>query len=335
MEKAMQTTPADSNVPSVPVVAPHIAASAVSWGAILAGAAAAAALSLILLILGVGLGLSSVSPWADRGVDAGTLGVSTILWITLTSVAAAGLGGYLTGRLRNRWLSTHSDEVYFRDTAHGLLTWAVATLTTAALLTSSISSIVSGGVKAGAQVAASTANTVGATAAALIPATTNAVDGDGNMAYYLDSLFRSSASAPNAQPRDAASTDDAAAVSMQDTRINNRTNRRPSALPIAEAGRIFVKSLSSGAMAEDDLGYLGQQVARRTQLSQQEAETRVRNVYARLQQSLADAELAAKTMADKARKASAYTALWLFISLLGGAFVASLSATYGGRQRDL
>ena len=31
---------------------------------------------------------------------------------------------------------------------------------------------------------------------------------------------------------------------------------------------------------------------------------------------------------------SAYAALWLFISLLIGAFCASLAATYGGRRRD-
>jgi hypothetical protein len=43
----------------------------------------------------------------------------------------------------------------------------------------------------------------------------------------------------------------------------------------------------------------------------------------------------ARDAADKARKASAYTALWLFISLLIGAFAASLAATYGGRRRDV
>ena len=48
-----------------------------------------------------------------------------------------------------------------------------------------------------------------------------------------------------------------------------------------------------------------------------------------------DAKIAAQDAADKARKASAYAALWLFISLLIGAFVASLAATYGGRRRDL
>ncbi len=76
--------------------------SGVSWGAILAGAAGAAALSLILLILGVGLGLSSVSPFAGNGVSATTFGVSTIVWLTFTQIAASGLGGYLAGRLRTR-----------------------------------------------------------------------------------------------------------------------------------------------------------------------------------------------------------------------------------------
>ena len=65
--------------------------SAVSWGAIVAGAAGAAALSLILLILGVGLGLSSVSPWSGQGsISAQAFGISTILWLTFTQLAASG-----------------------------------------------------------------------------------------------------------------------------------------------------------------------------------------------------------------------------------------------------
>ena len=110
-------------------------ASAVSWGAIVAGAAGGAALSLILLMLGTGLGLSSVSPWAYSGVSATTFGVSTILWLTFTQLVASGMGGYLAGRLRTKWVAVHTDEVYFRDTAHGFLAWAIAALATAALLT--------------------------------------------------------------------------------------------------------------------------------------------------------------------------------------------------------
>ena len=79
---------------------------------------------------------------------------------------------------------------------------------------------------------------------------------------------------------------------------------------------------------------MGQIVAQRTGLSQQDAERRVNEVYARAQMTLRSAEVAARDAADKARKASAYGALWLFVSLLIGAFVASLAATYGGRRRD-
>src|SRR5450830_1029014 len=169
-------------------------ASAVSWGAIVAGAAAAAALTLIMLMLGIGLGLSSVSPWAHHGVSAATFGVSAILWITFSQIVASGMGGYLAGRLRTKWVAVHTDEVYFRDTAHGFLAWAVASLATAALLTSVIGSIVSGGIQAGASVAGSAATTAAAAAAAGSEMRRSSGNG-GPMGYFVDSLFRKDMSA--------------------------------------------------------------------------------------------------------------------------------------------
>src|SRR5450759_4929874 len=174
-------------------------ASAVSWAAIVAGAAATSALSLVLLILGNGLGLASVSPWVHGGVSAMTFGVSAILWVTLTQLLASGMGGYLAGRLRTKWVSVHTDEVYFRDTAHGFLAWAVASLATAALLTSVIGSIVSGGIQAGASVAGSAATTAAAAAAGGATAAgfemgMSGCNG-GPMGYFLDSLFRKDMSA--------------------------------------------------------------------------------------------------------------------------------------------
>ena len=290
--------------------------SAVSWAAILAGAAAAAALSLILLVLGVGLGLSAVSPWSQAGIAATTFGVSTILWITLTQLLASGMGGYLAGRLRVRWLAVHTDEVFFRDTAHGFLAWAIATLVTAALLTSTIGSIVGGTVQAGASVAGGMATAATGAAAMAGSQTSKTDDAGGPMGYLIDSMFRKEANA--ATPATAAGSSDSAAS--------------PSS---AEVTRIFMNSMASGVLPAEDVRYVGQVVAQRTGLSQIDAEKRVSDIFARAQTRWRDAQTAAKKAADTARRASSYAALWLFVSLLIGAFFASLSATYGGRQRDV
>ena len=283
---------------------PSALLSAVSWGAIAAGGAAAAALSLILLILGVGLGLSSVSPWVNDGLSAGAMGVSTILWLTLTQLLASAMGGYLAGRLRTKWTETHADEVYFRDTAHGFLAWAVASLATAALLTSVIGAIVGG---AGTAISSSG---VGAAASRM----TQAAEA-GPMGYFVDSLFR----------RDAATNANV---------VSAETNDRAAAKDAAEVGRIFMNFSRAEPLPAEDARYIGQLVTQRTGLSQQDAQKRVVDVYAKAQAKARDAEFAAREAADKARKASAYSALWLFVSLLSGAFVASLAATFGGRCRD-
>lgn len=301
---------------------PH--ASAVSWGSIAAGAAAAASLSLILLILGVGLGLSSVSPWAREGVSAATFGVSTILWLTLTQLLASGMGGYLAGRLRSKWADVHTDEVYFRDTAHGFLAWAVASLATAALLSSVIGSILGGGVQAGASMAGGVASTASSAVGGAAASTRMAQSSEGGpMGYFIDSLFRRDAAAP-ATP---ASGTAASPAGMD-------ANERAFGADAAEVNRIFMNVSRSEPLPSEDLRYVGQLVAQRTGLSQQDAEKRVAGVYAKAQAKVHDAEVAARDAADKARKASAYSALWLFVSLLAGAFVASLAATFGGRQRD-
>lgn len=303
--------------------------SGVSWGAILAGGVGAAALSLILLILGTGLGLSSVSPWTDRGVSATTIGISTILWLTFTQLAASGMGGYLAGRLRTRWAGLHTDEVYFRDTAHGFLAWGVATLATAALLTSTVGAIVSGGAQAGASLAGGAASA--ATAAGAGAAMGGAVSGNGGsvgeggpLAYFTDSLFRRDSNAPAV----GGSSPDAAQPA-------STADRAATPVPSAEVIRIFANSIRTGDLPPEDVRYLGEAVAQRTGQSQQDAERRVTDTYAKAQATLRDAETTARDAADEARKASAYAAMWIFVSLLIGAFVASLAATWGGRRRDL
>jgi hypothetical protein len=117
-----------------PVRPDELTASGVSWAAVIGGAFVAAAMALILLSLGTGLGLSSVSPWANSGASPGAIGAAAIIWLLLAQILAFGLGGYVAGRLRVKWATVHNDEVYFRDTAHGLLVWAVAAVVTAGVL---------------------------------------------------------------------------------------------------------------------------------------------------------------------------------------------------------
>src|ERR1700737_2985487 len=118
--------------------------SGVSWAAVIAGAFVAAALSLILLALGTGMGLSSVSPWSNMGASASTIGRAGIAWLIIIQIIASAMGGYLAGRLRTKWATIHTDEVYFRDTAHGFLVWAVGLVVTASFLASAATSMIGG-----------------------------------------------------------------------------------------------------------------------------------------------------------------------------------------------
>jgi hypothetical protein len=149
-------------------------ASGMSWPAILGGAFAAASLSLILLALGSGFGLASVSPWSNSGVSATTFTIMTGIWLIVVQWASSGLGGYLTGRLRTKWVGVHNHEVFFRDTANGFLAWAVAAVLGAVALATAVSSLLSGGANLAGPI---TSANEGMSAAS--PST-----------YYVDSLFR-------------------------------------------------------------------------------------------------------------------------------------------------
>lgn len=326
------------------------AASGVSWGAIFAGAAAAAALSFILVFLGFGFGFSAVSPWSGEGLSAQTIGYSTIAWLTFTQIAASAIGGYMAGRLRVKWAGLHTHEVYFRDTAHGFLAWAVASLATAALLTSAIGSAISGGAKVvgaagGAVATVSTAGAAAAASGAGANPDAAASAADSVSGYFIDSLFR----VPNAAQDPMAATpvpvtpppgsDVAAPAAPAPVAplADGRDSRGRDAVPPAqraEVARIFANALRTGSLPDADRIYTAQVLAKRTGMSQSDAEKRVNATFTAYKRSLDDAAAKAKQAADTARKAAAYGSAWIFVALLCGAFVASLFATYGGRQRD-
>ncbi len=127
-------------------------ASAVSWPAILAGSVIAIAVSLIFLTLGTGLGAAAASPWPGAGPAATTFTIMTGIWLIVTQWISSATGAYVTGRLRTKWTGTHTHEVFFRDTAHGFLTWAVATVVVAAVAAAIASSAGGAAVHAAAAV---------------------------------------------------------------------------------------------------------------------------------------------------------------------------------------
>jgi hypothetical protein len=127
----------------------------VSWAAVVAGAIASCALTLVLLALGAGLGFSVVSPWPNSGVSAATFEIGTGLYFIVMAMISSAVGGYLAGRLRNRWTGVQSHEVLFRDTAHGFLAWALASVLGAILLASPATSLLSGATSGAVQAGSS------------------------------------------------------------------------------------------------------------------------------------------------------------------------------------
>jgi hypothetical protein len=144
--------PTAASALDIPADAAESSQSAVSWSAILAGGVASAALTLILLALGAGLGFSAISPWSNTAAST-SFHITAGLYFIVTAMLASSVGGYLAGRLRTRWASAHSREIFFRDTAHGFLAWGFATLLSAAVLSSASGTLVGGASAAGLSVA--------------------------------------------------------------------------------------------------------------------------------------------------------------------------------------
>lgn len=220
-------------------------AAGITWGAVIAGAFVAAALSLALLALGTGIGLSAISPWANASASATTIGWTSLMWVILMEIIASSMGGYLAGRLRVRWVRVHTHEVYFRDTAHGLLVWAVGLVITAAFLASAATSLAGGAARASETASETTGSTV---------------PGAGQNQYFVDTLLRPGNTSPTSDVGNIAATR-------------------------SEVELIVAYSLRNGSMLPADRSYLAQLVASRTGMSQPDAEGRVDQVYAQAQQA--------------------------------------------------
>jgi hypothetical protein len=236
--------------------------SAISWAAVAGGAVAAAALTLVLLAFGAGMGFSSISPWSNSGVSAETFKVGAGVYLIVVAMLSSTIGGYVAGRLRTKWVGLRTDEVAFRDTAHGFLAWAFATVIGAALLGSAATYLVGGAATGAAQGASQGA-------AASQPSA-------GINEYFVDVLLRP------ANPGQGTSA-------VQGS--NDQAVRR-------EIGRILVRGLREGQeIAPADRTYLAQVVAVRAGVDQAEANRRVNDVINQAKAAADEARRAAAKMA--------------------------------------
>jgi len=229
---------------------------------------------LLLIALGAGVGLASLSPWAHEGASTTTFTVITAIGLIVVQWVSAGVGGYITGRLRTRWHNIHTHEVFFRDTAHGFITWATATLlvtVAAALITSAM---LGAGVRAASTLGSGAA--VGAAGAVSVPSSVDP--------YDVDTLLR-----PD--------TPDASAGN--DVR--------------AQTTRILAKELATDEVSTGDRVYLTQVVAAQAGVSPTDAQTRVDSVIATVKAEKVRAQQAADSARKAARSASIFTALAMLI----------------------
>jgi hypothetical protein len=227
--------------------------SAVSWQAVLAGTVVAMAVTFILVALGSGVGMASVSPWPGRGASAATFTVVGAIWLVVVQWVSSALGGYTTGRLRTKWAGVHTHEVFFRDTAHGLVTWATATVFGTLLLAAAAMHTAGQGLQA----AATASNAVAEHTAH------RGWGGEGTGGYEVDKLFRSASGEPIAPER------------------------------YAEAMRTLANAVATGTLSDEDRAYLAHMVAARSGISLEEAQQRVDDTLARIRKAADAARRAA------------------------------------------
>lgn len=235
----------------------------------------ATSVGFVLVVLAAGFGFAAISPWDNVGASAKTFAISTGIGLIVVQWIASASGGFITGRLRSKWVGVHTHEVFFRDTAHGFVMWALATVVGGVMVASATASMIGGGVNAAATVAGGAAHGSGAVASQAA----YAVSG-----YDLDMLFRSDKpDATNAQQA------------------------------TAQASRILASGLSAGDVPAGDKTYLAQLVANQTGMSQADAQKRVDDVIGRIKAAEQQAKQVADAARKAAAEFAIFTALSLLI----------------------
>ncbi|MDZ4792110.1 MAG: hypothetical protein SGJ17_13035 [Hyphomicrobiales bacterium] len=269
-------------------------AAYVDWAAVFAGVFVSTASALLLAGAGAALGLS----FTTSAESAKSAALGAVVWIGIVTLYAAGVGGYISGRLRVNASVAPPEEIGFRDGVSGLLVWALGVLLSGVLAAVVITSAAKTVVQAGTTLTGATAGVLGATAPAA---------GSGPVDYLIDRAFRPSETA-------------AATAGGGDVRD--------------EVTRILTASAVKGSVSNEDKQYLARLAAARSGVPEAEARQRIDTLTADAQAAAAKVSGEAKNAADNARKAGAlFGVLNTVITLLAGV-LAWYTARIGGHHRD-
>jgi hypothetical protein len=312
---------------------------ALSWGAIIAGAIGAAAVTFVLLAVATAFGLSMVSPWETDQDDAAALGIGAAIFLIAIHVIASGFGGYLAGRLREKLTNLRHDETYFRDTAHGVLVWALGAVAGALLIACMSAQVISGGLTLGAAGVSAAGQAAGGAVSGAMARGEHGMMGMMNQSrrdretngYFVDSLFRPAVptTATTTSPDAGATTPSVDLGALSEASDRETETRR------GEVGRILGLGLTKGELAPEDKTYVAQLIAQETGMSQADAERRIDEVVGKAKAVREEAAVTARNAAEQARKATQFAAIWSAIAMLAGGVAAALAATWGGKARDI
>jgi hypothetical protein len=263
----------------------------VAWGAVFAGAAIALVMQIILNMIGLGVGLSTLDVAQGDTPSASSISVGAGIWFVVSGILAAGLGGYIAGRLSGK--ASSSTTAY-----HGLISWAVSTLAVLYLLSSAASGMVGGALDTASSALGGAGKALGGSLQTAVQTAAPSLNSVSDPMAAIESKVRSASGGQDpAALRDAATTAVRAALSGDPSQQAAANDKAADAL------------------------------AKVQNIPKDEAKAQVDQYQQQYKQTVAKTKEQAKQAADTAAKRVSQGALFSALALLLGA----LAAFFAGR----
>jgi hypothetical protein len=263
----------------------------VAWGAVFAGASMALVMQIILNMIGLGVGLSTLDIAQGDTPSASSMSVGAGIWFVVSGIMAAGLGGYIAGRLSGK--ASSSTAAY-----HGLISWAISTLAIIYLLSSAVSGVTGGALSTASSALGGAGKALGGSVQTAVQTAAPSLNNVSDPMAAIESKVRSASGGQDpAALRDAATTAVRAALTGDTSQQAAATDKAAEALAKAQ------------------------------NISQDEAKAQIGQYQQQYKDAVAKTKQQAKHAADTAAKRASQGALYGALALLLGA----LAAFFAGR----